>query len=48
MQSYWKLKALEPILLKSNASGNLSLIEVHFLTMCIHFGVAVTAFATNV
>ena len=27
MQSFWKLKVLEHILLKSNANGNLSLIQ---------------------
>ena len=33
MQSFWKLKVLEHILLKSNAIVNLILIEVQFLTM---------------
>ena len=44
MQSFLKLKLLEHILLKSNANGNLDLIEVQFLTMYIHFGIAVTTF----
>ena len=33
MQSFWKLKVLEDILLKSQANGKLNLIEVQFLTM---------------
>ena len=48
MQSFWKLKVLEHILLKSNANGNLNLIEVKLLTMYIHFGIAVTTFVKNV
>ena len=44
MQSLSKLKLLEHILLKSNANGNLNLIEVPFLTMYIHFRIAVTTF----
>ena len=48
MQSFWKLKALEHMLLKSNANANLNLIEVQFLTMYIHFGIAVTTFAKSV
>ena len=48
MQSFWKLKVLEHILLKSNANGNLNMIEVQFLTMHIHFGIAVTTFVKNV
>ena len=48
MQSFWKLKVLEHILLKSNANGNLYLIEVQFLTMYIHFAIAVATFAKYV
>ena len=33
MQSFWKLKVLEHIRLKSNANGNFNLIEVQFLMM---------------
>ena len=48
MQSFWKLKVLEHILLKSSTNDNLNLIEVHFLTMYIHFRIAVTNFVKNV
>ena len=37
MQSFWKLKVPEHIRLKSNANGNLNLIEVQFLTMQLTF-----------
>ena len=48
MQSFWKLKVLERILSKSNANGNLNLVEVEFLTMNTHFGIAVRTFTKNV
>ena len=37
MQSFWKLKVLEHIRLKSNTNGNLNLIAVQFLTMQLTF-----------
>ena len=43
MQSFWKLKVLE-----HNTNDNLNLIEVQFLTMYIHFRIAVTTFVKNV
>ena len=48
MQAFWKLKVLEHIPLKSNANGNLNLIEVQFLTMYIRLGIPVTTFVKNV